>query len=252
MRTRHRSGNSGVIDVNTRTSAKRADVRPRPIACRDCDLNELCRLAVLIAHRDGRERPAAGSFRMIDCGKSLFRCGDPATSLFAVRQGSIKIVHLTEDGHERVVGFHVPGEVFGLEAFSTDRYRCDAIALEHSVICELPLPQRAESLRVQGLLSAMVDLLGIAVVPPVPVARGSARGRVARFLQDHSERLRRRGLNGQRMRLSMSRSDIANYLDTRVETVSRILQQLHREKAIRVQGSTVELIDLSLAQSAAP
>lgn len=237
--------------MSIRSKGKRADPRPRPIACRDCDLNELCRLAVLIAHRDGRERPAAGSFRMIDSGTALFRSGDPATSLFAVRQGMVKTVHLTADGHERIIGFHVPGEVIGIEAFSSDTYRCEAIAVEHSVCCELPLPQQSETLQVQGLLPAIVDLLGTAAIPKPPIARGLARERVLRFLQDHGERLRRRGLNGERLRLTMSRSDIANFLDTRVETVSRILQQLHREKAIHVQGSTVELIELPPIDTAA-
>lgn len=236
--------------MSIRARPKRADARPRPIACRDCDLNELCRLAVLIAHREGRERPAAGSFRMIDSGTALFRSGDAATSLFAVRQGTIKTVHLSEDGHERITGFHVPGEVIGLEAFAFATYRCEAIAVEHSVCCELPLPRQPERLHVQGLLPAMLDLLGAAVAPKVPLTRGSARERVTRFLQDHGERLRRRGLNGQRLRMSMSRSDIANLLDTRVETVSRILQQLHRERAIHVHGSTIELIDLARAEPA--
>lgn len=232
--------------------SKRVETRPRPIACRDCDLNELCRLAVLNARRDGRERPALGTFRAVDKGTTLFRSGDAATSLFAVRQGMIKLIHLTEDGHERVIGFHLPGEVIGLEVFGFDRYRCDAVAAEHSLCCELPLRQQADGLQVNGLLTAVVDLLGIAAAPKLPLAHGSARQRVTRFLLDHGERLRRRGLDGRRFRLTMSRSDIANFLDTRIETVSRILQQLHREKAIHVHGSTIEVLALSSIESGAP
>jgi CRP/FNR family transcriptional regulator len=205
-----------------------------------------------MAHRDGRERPAAGAFRMLDAGTALFRPGDAATSLFAVRQGMIKTVHLSEDGHERIIAFHVPGEVFGLDAFSSDSHRCEAVAVEHSVCCELPLPARAERPQVQGLLPAVVALLGRAAAPKLPLARGSARERVTRFLRDLAERLRRHGLDGERLRLSMSRSDIANFLDTRIETVSRTLQQLHRMNAICVHGSTVDIIDLPASDAALP
>ncbi|HMN46372.1 MAG TPA: cyclic nucleotide-binding domain-containing protein [Povalibacter sp.] len=225
--------------MSSRATRDRGDARARPFACSDCDLNELCRLAVLLAHRDGRERPARGTFRVLDAGARLFRSGGAAGSVFAVRQGTIKTVHLTEDGHERVIAFHVPGEIIGLEAFGSRTYRCDAIALEQSVCCELPVPRNVEH------LAAVVNLLGTAVVPRLPLTRGPMRERVTGFLADHAERLRRHGFDGRRFRLAMSRGDIANLLDTSVETVSRILQQLHREKAIHVRGSTIELLTLA-------
>ena len=39
--------------------------------------------------------------------------------------------------------------------------------------------------------------------------------------------------------------DIANLLDTRIETVSRVLQQLNREQAIHVRGNRVRLLTLA-------
>jgi len=45
----------------------------------------------------------------------------------------------------------------------------------------------------------------------------------------------------------MSRGEIANLLDARIETVSRVLQQLHREQAIRVRGGKVSLLSLAPA-----
>lgn len=232
---------------------ERVTKRARPIACRDCDLNELCRLAVLIAHHDGRDsRTAVGTWRTIERGAALFRTGDAANGLFAVRQGMIKSVHLTEDGHERIVAFHTPGEVIGVEAFRADAYICDAIAVEPSLCCELPLPEHgAQSPHAHSVLTSIVRLLSTAAPLTAPLTRGSARERVTRFLFDLSTRLQKRGMNGRHFKLPMSRTEIANILDTRVETVSRTLQQLHREGAICVRGSTVELLDLTLLSEAA-
>jgi CRP/FNR family transcriptional regulator len=224
-----------------------------PVACRACDLNEICRLAALIAHRNDQEWRVAGALRTVAAGAPLFRSGDPANSIFAVRQGMIKIVHVDADGHERIVAFHAPGEVIGLESFSSETYRSDATALEPSVCCELPLAARSlETLRAPEMLTALVRLVSAAAAFKLTLARGTARERITRFLLDLSSRLERRGFESKELKLSMSREEIANLLDTRVETVSRILQSMHKERLISVRGRTIHLLSLTSSSAEAP
>jgi CRP/FNR family transcriptional regulator len=187
--------------------------RVGPIACRACDLNAICRIAGLIAYAGGRPRQSTGALRAIRPGAALYRAGAPAHALYAIRLGTIKLARVTLEGEEHIVSFHTPGEVLGLEAFSQAGYACDAIALETVQACELPLP----------LLS----------------------DRVTNFLLDLSHRLARRGFDPTHLKLSMSRLEIANLLDARIETVSRVLQQLHRERAIHVRGNRVRLLTLA-------
>ncbi|HEX2494213.1 MAG TPA: cyclic nucleotide-binding domain-containing protein [Steroidobacter sp.] len=215
-----------------------------PIACRACDLNTICRLTGLVAYEGGRPRQPTGALRTLRPGAALFRAGAPASALFAIRQGTIKLTRVTAEGDERIVSFHTPGEVLGLEAFSMGAYVCDAIALEPVQCCELPLPlfsdrtaQRAE------IAAALVQLLSRAVAIRPDFARGSARERVMNFLLDLSQRYAERGLDASELRLSMSRLEIANLLDTRIETVSRTLQQLNREQVIHVRGNRVRLVN---------
>lgn len=216
-----------------------------PIACRNCDLNAICRLTGLIAYEGGRARRATGAMRSLHPGATLYAAGSAAMTLFAIRSGTIKRVELTADGDERVVSFHTPGEVLGLEALRTGIYDSDAIALGRAQCCELTIPRLTdESPRTAALATQLVQLLSRAAAVQPTFARGTARQRVTSFLLDLAARMRARGFDARELHLTMSRLEIANLLDTRIETVSRTLQQLHREHAIHISGSRVRLLNL--------
>lgn len=223
-----------------------------PIACSACDLNEVCRLSGLIALEGGLARQSTGAMRVVPAGAHLYRTGSPATCLYAVRQGLLKLVHVTAEGDEHTVGLATPGEVLGLEAFSLGAYAIDALAVQPVICCELPLTLLEQhGTRVRELASALIRLLSRAAAPQLDPARGSIRARVTNFLLDLSARLERHGLDGRHFTLGLNRREIADLLDTRIETVSRVMQQLHREHAIRVHGNAVTLLRLSRAEAAA-
>src|SRR5262245_38603914 len=212
-----------------------------PVGCRSCDLHDICRLGGLIAFDTGRSRQSTGALRTVPSGTHLYRAGDPAQMLYAVRQGMLKTVHVGPEGDEQILSLNIPGEVLGLEAFSTGVYGADAIALQPVVCCELPLRLvREQGVRVD-VDTVLVQLLSRAAAPRPSAARGAIRDRVTRFLLDLSSRLASRGLEGSEFALGLSREEIAGLLDTRVETVSRVMQKLKREQAIDVRGSRVRL-----------
>jgi CRP/FNR family transcriptional regulator len=218
----------------------------QPIACRACDLNAVCRISGLIAYRDGHPRRVTSGLRTVRPGALLFRAGAPARAMFAIRQGAMKLTHVSAEGDERIVSFHMPGEVIGLEAFSQGVYACDAVALETVQCCELPVPAFVDQTpQTAALATEMVRVLSGTVAVRPPLARGSARSRVINFLLDLSQRLKARGFDPTRLKLSMTRLEIANLLDTRIETVSRTLQRLHREQLIQVRGNRVRLLKLA-------
>ena len=233
--------------MRNRPSASRGD-SPGPIACGACELNEVCRLCGLIAREGGLAGRATGTLRALQPGEPLFRSSDPAAGLFAVREGLLKRVHVSAEGDETPLGLATPGEVLGLECFSSGTHASDAIAVRPSVCCELPLPMlEQQGRRVHELAAALITLLSRAHAPAPEQARGSIRSRITRFLLDMSLRLQRRGLDGRRFSLGLSRQEIADLLDTRIETVSRMLQQLHREGEIHLRGSQVTLLGLGEA-----
>jgi len=232
--------------MSARTSASATGDGIGPISCRSCDLHEICRLSGLIAFDGGRGHQSTGGLRTLRAGETLLRAGDSAHCLYAVRQGLLKTVHLDADGNEQILALNTPGEVLGLEAFSTGTFANDVIALQTVVCCEMPLRQLDEhGKRFRELGSALVRLLSKVVAPRPHPARGSVRHRLTTFLLDLGARLQNRGLDGRRFTLGLSRQEIAELLDTRIETISRMMQQLNREEAIRVRGSKVQLLGLT-------
>lgn len=198
----------------------------------------------------GPRGQSTGALRIVDAGAPLFRMGTPAYSIYAVRQGMLKSVRVSADGEETILGIHTPGELLGLEAFARHRYAYDAIALQPVVCCELSLPVLSEqSTRMRKLGTALLRILSRGTEPSSHLARGTVRQRVTAFLLDLAQRLERHGLTSRRFSVGLSRQELAELLDTRVETVSRMVQLLHREQAIRARGGSITLLSLGVSVS---
>jgi CRP/FNR family transcriptional regulator len=234
--------------MSQETSATVIDLAALRVACKDCSLHQLC-LPIGIAESDLAELEKIIQRRRIKGqGKTLFRTGDPFSSIFAVRSGSIKTFLFTEDGREQITGFYLPGELFGLEGINTGTHCCTATTLEDSSVCEIPF-DRLESLapHVPGLLSQMVRLMSKEIRRDramMHLARKTADERLAGFLLGLSMRFRERGFSDREFRLSMSRSDIGNYLGLAIETVSRLFTRFQHDGLLMVKGKQVQLLDL--------
>src|SRR4029453_7743396 len=74
-------------------------------------------------------------------GDVLYRVGDAFTALRAIRMGSFKTTVLAEDGREQVAGYHMLGDVLGMDGIGTTRHGCQAVALEDSEVCLLPFDE---------------------------------------------------------------------------------------------------------------
>ena len=211
------------------------------IACEACDLWAICRSRRPPAGPGAGARDRrAGCAQRLPAAAYLLRAGRPARAVYGVRQGTLKTVRMSPDGEERVVAFHLPGDVVGLEALAAGRHSGDVIALEPSALCELPVARLHSWLaEMPDLARSMLQLLGGAVTEAwnrPEHTRGAVWQRVEGFIADLSARLERRGLDGHHLWLSMSRTDIASYLDLRIETISRTLRQLRETNRIRLQG----------------
>ena len=107
-------------------------------ACSTCSLRELCLPVGLSAEDMAKLDDLVFVRRTVKRGEYLFRAGDPFDSLYAARTGFFKTKLLLEDGREQVTGFHMAGELMGLDGIGTERHTCDAVALEDSEVCVIP------------------------------------------------------------------------------------------------------------------
>lgn len=182
-----------------------------------------------------------GPFR---AGSAIFRAGDTFESIFAVRAGTVKTVQVDEEGGEQVLGFHLPGEMIGLNAIHPARYPCDAIALDNVYLCRFSFPALATlATRMPEVQQQLFRLLSADIGKAAMLAGDHpADERLAAFLIVLADRYAARGFSPTRFRLSMSRGDIANHLRLAAETVSRVLRRFRDLGLLRVDEREVELL----------
>ena len=85
------------------------------IACSNCNLRELCLPLGLNSQELTRVDELVAKRRTVKRGTSLFSCGEPFTSLYAIRTGFFKTCVTTADGRDQVTGFQMAGEIIGLD-----------------------------------------------------------------------------------------------------------------------------------------
>lgn len=232
--------------------------RPRPkvidlhqikVACRSCTLHELCLpLGIEGAELERLDRIIRRR-RPLERGEHLFRRGDPFRAIYAVRSGSVKTYTESEGGGEQVTGFHLPGELVGLDAIGEGMHPLSGRALERTSLCEIPYellePLTAE---IPGLRRQLLRLMSREIADDEShltlLGQKDAEGRIAAFLLSLSRRYAQRGFSPTEFRLPMSRTDIANYLGLAVETVSRIFTRFQNERLLSAERKRVRLLDV--------
>lgn len=188
--------------------------------------------------------------RPLHRGDHLFRGGEHFRSLYVVKTGSVKTYAPSEEGGEQVLGFHLPGEIIGLDAIDKACHACSAKVLETSAICEIPF-QRFEELAasIPSLQHQMYRLLSKEIGQDADMllllGKKNAEERLAAFLTSMSNRLSKRGLSATDFYLSMSRHEIGSYLGLAVETVSRLFTRFQEDGLLRVDRKHVEVLDLA-------
>lgn len=198
------------------------------------DKSALCGLHMLVEH--------TGPY---DEGEHIFREGDPFNAIAAVRAGMVKTYVINPAGHEQVLGFHLPGEVIGLNAIHASRYPCNAVALATVTLCRFSFPRMATlAARMPGLQLQLFRLLSQDIGRAELLAGDqSADERMAAFLLSLSQRYAARGFSPNRFQLTMARTDIGNYLRLAAETVSRVLRRFQDDGLIRVERRELEILD---------
>jgi CRP/FNR family nitrogen fixation transcriptional regulator len=151
---------------------------------------------------------------------------EPAEFVYQIVHGAVRTHKLLSDGRRQIGAFHLPGDVFGLEAGSNHRLTAEAIvdttvrlvkrsSLEHAATTDVEVARRLWGMTAGDLQHAENHMLLL--------GRKTAMERVAAFLLEMDRRLSAAAM----MALPMCRRDIGDYLGLTLETVSRTLSELH-------------------------
>ena len=161
----------------------------------------------------------------------IFGQDEPAEYLYKVVSGSVRNCKILDDGRRQVTGFHMAGEVFGLESdeehhFSSEAVN-DAVVLVVKRSAIIALAARDADIARQLWAMTARELQRVQEHMLVLGCMG-AKQRVAAFLLQMAPRSSR----GDEIELPMTRQDIADYLGMTIETVSRTMTQLEKDAAI--------------------
>lgn len=216
------------------------------VACSNCNLRELC-LPVGMSLTDiEKVEELVATRRKIRRGESLFRSGDKFDSLHAIRLGFLKSTVISNDGREQVTGFHMAGELVGLDGISAESHTCDMVALEDTEVCVIPYHRLEEvATAVPALRTHLHKVMSREIVREhsVMLLLGSmhAEERLAAFLLNLSQRFEARGYSRTEFVLRMTRAEIGSYLGLKLETVSRVLSRFAQDGLIEVNQKHVRI-----------
>jgi CRP/FNR family transcriptional regulator, anaerobic regulatory protein len=177
--------------------------------------------------------------RRIAEGGVLYRAGEPFNWLYLVRSGSLMALRQV-GSTRRIMAFHLPGDMVGLEGIELRTYGHDVVAGEDSELCTidyrelLRLCDHAPLVRQRFLQILSADIAGHQERFYL-LGCLNAEQRVAGFLLHLAERHRAMGYARNRFTLRMRQADIGSYLDLTYETVSRVFAQLRRKRFLAVQ-----------------
>ena len=214
-----------------------------PHNCADCNVRGVC------LPRGLAEEDIAALFHLryvqqrITAGHALYRAGDAFEAIYAVRTGFLKSSFGLDDGRDHVTGFHMAGDVVGLDGMGTGRHCSDVRALEDSHVCVIPRSRLWEPAMQSQLRKAMA--LELVRDHRAMLVMGAMRAdeRLAAFLLELSQRLLERGFASSDFNLPMTRDEIASHLGLKMETVSRLFSRLRDEGLIAVRQKHIRILD---------
>jgi CRP/FNR family transcriptional regulator len=219
------------IEVNL-TESHRNCVAAVPIFnhLEEKQLNEIMKIAQTITLRKG---------------DVLYQAGEASQSLYIINKGRLKNYRLTESGKEQLVRILMPGEFSGEYALFTESiHESYAEAMSETSICMIERSDLQEILMKYpsisfNFLEVFSNRIESSEKQTTLFATEKVGTRVALFLaqsMDGSSNI---------VSLPMTKRDLASYLGTTPETISRMLTKLEEKGYIKRKGNNkIEILNL--------
>jgi CRP/FNR family transcriptional regulator len=192
--------------------------------------------------------------RRVRLGDTLYRQGEGFQFIFAVRSGTFKSSITLADGREQVSGFHMAGELMGLDGVASGAHASTAVALEDAEICSIPYAPMSDVPTSAAMQRAVTRQMSREIVREhslmMLLGSMSADERVAAFLLNMSQRMKARGYSPHEFHLRMSRAEIGSYLGMKLETVSRTLSAFQQQGLLEVDKRHIRITSPDTLESA--
>lgn len=184
------------------------------------------------------------SIRKVEKGEIIFHAGEPADGFYSVAAGKIRIYRSSPSGKEQIIHVFGPGRAFAeVPMFQGLDFPASAQALAKSEVLYFPrdaftrmMTEHPDlALSTIALLAArlrsLVNQVSALSLKEVPA-------RLATYLL-----LLKSSQKAETLELDLPKGQIASYLGTIQETLSRILKKMNEQGLIEVQGKKITILD---------
>lgn len=179
-------------------------------------------------------------------GEILYHPEDPSDSLYIVNRGNIKIYRLSESGKEQIIRILHPGDFTGeLALFQQSVHVAYAEATVNSQICKIQSDDLQKLLLKYPTISLKIlkefaNRLDGSEKQTTRFATEKVETRIALFLAEYAD-----DHEANEVTLPMSKKDLASYLGTTPETLSRKLAEFEEQGIIEQKGrKKIKIVDV--------
>jgi len=185
---------------------------------------------------DGDALEMLGTVATVRAGAEIYGEGDAATAWYRVQSGVLRTCKLLPDGRRQIEDFLFAGDFFGLETRGEHSFAAEAITSATVVRYSRPRLATAaasNSRLAARLLDVTLEQLGKVHGRLLLLGRKTAEEKLATFLLEMLDR----SFDADAIDLTMSRTDIADYLGLTIETVSRTFSMMKHEGVIALPSA---------------
>lgn len=197
-------------------------------------------ILITVYSRDAESNQAAsGQLVSLNKGLVIYHECDPASYWYEVVSGTVRTCRFMGDGRRQLTGFFYADDVFGVDH---GHYRESAEAVTGVVLRRFPAASASEvEPTARGPERILEKALESARQCIFLFGHRTAANRVAAFLISIADR------SGAKcgVQIPMTRSDIADYLNLTLHTVSRTISEFARTRLIVLDGpQNIRILDL--------
>jgi len=185
--------------------------------------------------------------KKIKKGRDILIEGSYPRYVYILKRGKVKLYQRSSSGVEQLIYIYTPGDMFGFRPLlSNEKNPASAQALEDCTIYYLPAKYFLSILKKSASLSNVLlqnlsHEFTVWVNRIAAFSQKSVKERLALSLLILREKYRKP--DGRYAEITLSRADLASFIGTTNETLSRILARFNSERLIRFQGRKIIVIN---------
>lgn len=178
-------------------------------------------------------------------GEQLFAEGDPATGMYFMQSGIIKVHKRWGSDKELIIRFATAGDILGIRGFGDTAFRVSATVLEPAIACFIPNDHLQASLQTNPGLSYKLMQFYAAELQNAEqrmndLAHRDVKGRIAEALLLLQQQF---GEDEQGfLKISISRQDIASYVGATYETLFKVFTEWTAMEWIKTEGKRIRIL----------